>query len=306
MPPERLPAPHLPGAIAAQLPAARARIAVGGFGMHVMEQGHGRPVLLVHGNPTWGFLWRKVAAELHDAPLRLVIPDLIGLGLSDKPQDPSLHTIERHGAWLAALLRALDLRGVIVCVQDWGGPFALHALSQEEARCSGIVLLNTAISPPRPGFRPTAFHRFARLPLLSELAFGRMGFPENALQFVQGDRRSLPAELRAAYHFPLRAAGDRVAPLALARLVPDGPSHPSMAPLGRVHEFVTGFRGPVRVVWGMKDPVLGSVVSHVERSLPGATVVRTRAGHFLQEEVPATIAQAIRAVAAEADAREVR
>jgi pimeloyl-ACP methyl ester carboxylesterase len=294
----RLPAPPLPGWLARLLPLARSLVDVDGARMHVMEQGRGVPVVLLHGNPSWGFLWRKVAAELAGDELRLIIPDLVGLGLSDKPRDPSLHTIEHHSRWLNTLLDRLEIDRYILAAQDWGGPIGLHALV-ERPRALGLVLANTVAGPPRAGFRPTAFHRFARLPLVSDVVF-RLGFPQNVMAMVQGSRRSIAGDVARAYRWPLRRIRDRVAPLAMARMVPDSPSHPSVPALARCRDFVDGFAGPIALVWGTRDPVLGRVLSHLERSLPQAKVTRTDAGHFLQEEVPVELAAAIRDVAARA------
>jgi haloalkane dehalogenase len=293
-------APALPDWLERQLPFRRALVDVGdGLRMHVMEQGSGRPVVMLHGNPTWGYLWRKVALALAGEPLRIILPDLIGLGLSDKPRDPAAHTLENHARWLGALLDAVvpEKDGPFVFVgQDWGGPVGLRALADRPTRVAGLVLANTVIGPPRPGFRPTAFHRFARLPLVSDLLFRVGGFPQNALGWAQGDKRSIRGEVARAYRWPLRHLGDRVAPLALARMVPDSPSHPSIAALDRCQEFVDAFTGPIALVWGDRDPVLGRVRSFIERRLPSAPVTRTRAGHFLQEEVPDELAAAVRDV----------
>jgi haloalkane dehalogenase len=290
-------APALPDWLDPQLPFRRSLVDVGdSLRMHVMEQGSGRPVLLLHGNPTWGYLWRKVAAALTDEPLRLVMPDLIGLGLSDKPRDPSRHTLPNHARWLGALLDTLALDGLVFVGQDWGGPVGLRALAERPSRVAAMVLANTVIGPPRPGFKSTAFHRFARLPVVSDVAFRVAGFPQNALGWAQGDRRSISGEVARAYRWPLRHIVDRVAPLALARMVPDRPSHPSIAELARCQAFVDAFRGPIALVWGERDPVLGRVIGFLERHLPAATVRRTQAGHFLQEEVPVEIAAAVREV----------
>ena len=129
--------------------------------MHVMECGRGRPVLAVYGNPAWSFLYRKVAAALAAEPLRVVMPDLVGLGLSDRPPRASDHTIEGHARWLGALIDALALRDAIVVVQDWGGPIALRALADRPSVASALVLLNTVVGPPRPGFREELLRRQA-------------------------------------------------------------------------------------------------------------------------------------------------
>jgi haloalkane dehalogenase len=283
----------LPPWLDAMLPFRHAQVGQ----LHVMEQGAGRPVLLLHGNPTWGFLWRKVAAALAGEPLRLIMPDLVGLGLSDKPRDPRWHTLERHADALGGLVDALDLEGLILVAQDWGGPIGLRALADRRHRLAGLVLCNTVVGPPRPGFRPTAFHRFAATPVLADVAFRVLGFPLGLLAYAQGDRSSIRGDVARAYRWPLRHLRDRVAPLALARMVPDSLDHPSVPALARCHELVAGWTGPAAIVWGDRDPILGRVRTHLARLLPHAPVTVTQAGHFLQEEVPDAIAAAIRAVA---------
>jgi len=263
--------------------------------MHVLEWGppDGTPVLMVHGNPTWGFLWRKVVAKLLDRNLRLICPDLIGLGLSSKPEVRE-HTLENHGEWLGAAIDALIDKPAIVVAQDWGGPISMYAMSTRADRLRGIVLGNTAISPPAPGFKPTLFHRLSQLPLASDLLFRRLGFPLGMLHFSQGDRSSIRGDVARAYRWPLRHRADRAAPLALARMVPDSvEDHPSLAALRITHDFFASAKVPVHLVWGMKDPILGRVINHLARTRPDAVVTKTAAGHFLQEEVPSELAAAI-------------
>jgi len=290
----RLPAPPLPDWLGRMLPFTRYRVAVGdGLAMHVMEQGAGRPVLMVHGNPSWGFLWRKVAARLSGHPLRAVMPDLVGLGLSDKPRDAGFHTLENHAARLGKLVDALGLDDVVLVVQDWGGPVGLAAFADRPTRLGALVLLNTVVGPPRPGFRSSWFHRVARLPFVADVLFRGLGLEVRGMPLVQGDRKSIRGEVADAYRWPLRGREQNVAPLALARMVPDSLGHPSIPTLRRCQELVESFRGKVALVWGERDPILGRVISHVERLRPDARVTRTRAGHFLQEEVPDQIAEAI-------------
>lgn len=290
-------APALPAWLDRQLPFRRSLVDVGGgMRMHVMEQGEGRPVVMLHGNPTWGYLWRKVAVALAGEPLRIILPDLIGLGLSDKPRDAGAHTLENHARWFGALLDTLGLDRFLFVGQDWGGPIGLRALADRAPRVAGLVLANTVIGPPRAGFKSTAFHRFARLPVVSDVAFRVAGFPQIALGWAQGDKGSISGDVARAYRWPLRHLRDRVAPLAMARMVPDSQSHPSIAGLECCQAFVDGFRGPVALVWGDRDPVLGGVRSWLERRLPTAPVTRTQAGHFLQEEVPDALAAAVRDV----------
>lgn len=288
-------APALPNWLARELPFERYVLPVAGHTIHVMEHGdrQGRPVLMLHGNPSWGFLWRKVALALGGQPLRLIMPDLVGLGLSDKPRAGSFHRLVEHGRVISRLIEALALEELVFVGQDWGGPIGLLALADQPERLAGLVLLNTVVGPPRPDFRPTSFHRFARLPLISELTFRGLGFPQRALSLVQGDKRSIRGDTTRAYRWPLRRLLDNAAPLALARMVPNSLEHESIAPLRRTQALVEAFRGPAALVWGDRDPILGKVRSHLERLLPQAKVTRTSAGHFLQEEVPEQIAAAI-------------
>jgi cis-3-alkyl-4-acyloxetan-2-one decarboxylase len=292
---DKLSPPALPPWLARMLPFERYLVDVGEHRVHVMETGAGRPVLMLHGNPTWGFLYRKVASELAGEPLRLVMPDLVGLGLSDKPRSLAAHTLENHGRWMAALIERLDLRDLVFVGQDWGGPIGLRALA-ETGRMAGLVVMNTVVGPPRPGFRPTAFHRFANAPVVSDVAFRLLGAPQIALHTAQGDRSSIRGDVARAYRWPLRRVADRAAPLALARMVPAALDHPSVASLRVCQDLVERFEGPSAIVWGDRDPVLGRVRSWIEKLLPRAEVTRTEAGHFLQEEVPGPIAAAIRGV----------
>lgn len=302
----RLPPSELPAWLERLVPFERFRVRVGGGHLHVNTAGpeDAPPVLLLHGNPTWGFLWRKVARELSGERLRLVMPDLLGLGFSDKPRDPAVHTLEGHARWIGELVDGLAAEAgwerLVFVGHDWGGPIGLRMLADRPRLLAGLVILNTVASPPRPGFRPTTFHRFARAPIVSTAAFRLLGFPQRALHRAQGDRSSIRGEVARAYRYPLRGWSRNAAPLALARMVPDSMEHPSIPGLERCRELVESFDGPAAIVWGDRDPILGRVRRWMERMLPEAEVTRTDAGHFLQEEVPAEIAAAVRSVAGRA------
>jgi haloalkane dehalogenase len=293
----RLPAPPLPAWLEAVLPLRRYAVDVHPYRMHVMESGAGLPVLLLHGNPTWGFLYRKVASELGGEPLRLIMPDLIGLGLSDKPRDQIEHTLEHHIGWMSRLLSALALERCVLVVHEWGGAIGVGALGAHPELTAGLVSTNTVLTEPRPAFRPTRLHRFARVPLVSDLAFRLLGYPFATMTEQQGDRRSIDRLALRAYRHPLRRLRDNVGPLALARMAPNDRNHPSVGPLRRCRAWVERFRGPAAIVWGDRDPLLGRVRTWMERLFPQAPVTRTCAGHFLPEEAPVEIAAAVRLVA---------
>jgi len=294
--------PSLPDFLARQLPFHRAVHTLGegpdaGRRLHFIDQGDrgAQPVLMLHGNPTWSYLWRKVVALLPDH--RCVAPDLLGLGLSDRLPKIEDHTVDRHGRALADLVAALDLRDIILVGQDWGGPIAMQVGLRHPDRIAGVVLANTAVTVPSHP-RGTWFHKLARVPLVSDLLFRGLGFPQIALWFAQGDRESIRGEVARAYRWPLRTWNDRVAPLALARMVPNGPEHPSMEALRKGEAWIRSFQGPIALVWGMRDPLLGRTLKRLESAFPNAPVTRTEAGHFLQEEVPEALAAAITGAAA--------
>lgn len=295
-------APPLPGWLAALLPLDRREVALaGGERIHCIDHGpRGGPVaLMVHGNPTWSFLWRRVIAGLPE--FRCVAPDLLGFGLSSK-LTMAEHSVERHADALAAFVERMELGRVILVGQDWGGPMVAGIGARLPERVAGVVLGNTSVLVPE---RPlgTWFHRFARLPIVSDVVFRGLGFPQNVLWSAQGDRGSIRGAVARAYRWPLRRLADRAGPLALARMVPSGPEHPSLPALRRGEAWIRGFAaagGPLAFVWGERDPILGRALARHERAFPGAPVTRTQAGHFLQEEVPELLAAAVRDVAVRA------
>ena len=197
---------------------------------------------------------------------------------------------------MGALLDAVAPGPLVLVLHDWGGPIGLAALADRPGRLAGLVVTNTGVGPPREGHRPTRFHRFAASPLAPPV-FRLLGFPQNVLHTTQADRRSISGDVARAYRWPLRRLADRVAPLALARMVPLGGDHPSIPALRRAQAVASSFTGPSAIVWGERDPVLGRALRGVAETLPRATVTRVPAGHYLQEEAPAAIADAIRDVA---------
>jgi len=295
---DRLTAPRLPEWLETQLPDDRYLVEVEpGLRMHVMEQGHGRPVVLIHGNPTWGYLYRKVVAELSEDPVRLIMPDLVGLGFSDRPGSSSDHTLSNHSRWLSSAMTQLRVAGAVVVVQDWGGAIGIHTAMQTPGLMSGLVALNTILGAPKPGFTPTRFHRVMKS--FGGNVLNTFGWPHRHLNFAQGGEEPMPRSVQKAYNYPLsRTRGGNAAVLALARMVPDSLDHASVAPLREVEQTVEAFDGPSAIVWGSRDPVLGRVLRRIARQLPQAGITETDGGHFLQEQRPVEIAAAIRAVVA--------
>jgi haloalkane dehalogenase len=267
--------------------------------IHFIDQGVGIPVILQHGNPTWCYLWRKVVRILLQEKVRVIAPDLVGLGLSSKPRDSRIHTLDFHAQRLSALVSALELDKVTIVGQDWGGPIVGVMAARNPGRIHGAVFANTAIRVPRRQPRRTPFHRFSHLPLVSDLFFRVFNFPVPFLGLVQGDRSSIGRAERRAYLWPLRKIRDRTAPLALARLVPSSLDSPTVETMREIEIWAQSWKGPVRLVWGMRDPILNRALWSTKKLFPDADAVETDAGHFLQEEVPRELAAAILDVVAQ-------
>jgi haloalkane dehalogenase len=290
------PAPPLPRFLAKDMPFTRRMAVIDGTRIHFVDEGASFPetlVLLVHGNPTWSYLWRKVIPLLAPLGVRVVAPDLLGLGLSDKPRSPSAHSVDRHVSLIEALVRELDPERLVLVGQDWGGPIAMGVGRALDALVNGIVLANTSVVTPARPFRPKAFHRFSQRAVISDIAFRGLMFPVPFLDRAQGDRASIGWHEKAAYAWPLRRPWERAAPLGLARMVPTSEHHPSTRSLDAIGAWVEGFDRNAALVWGVRDPILGRALGRHQRALPHASGRECSAGHFLQEEVPELLANAI-------------
>jgi haloalkane dehalogenase len=209
--------PPLPPWLSEELPFNRRLFADGEHEIHFIDEGDGPAILLLHGNPTWCYLWRKVIRILARENVRVIAPDLVGLGLSSKPRDLKIHTLDFHADRISALVRALDLHDVTIAGQDWGGPIIAVTAARNRERIRGAVFGNTAIRVPRRSPRRTPFHRFSRMPLVSDLFFRVFNFPVPFLGFMQGDRSSIGPAERRAYKYPLRDSSLRVSTARLSK-----------------------------------------------------------------------------------------
>jgi haloalkane dehalogenase len=180
--------------------------------------------------------------------------------------------------------------------QDWGGPIVGLMAHYHPDRVAGAVFANTGLSAPKKKRPLSFFHLLAHLPLVSDVLFRGFTFPIPVLHRVQGDPASIGRFEKRAYRWPLKAFRDRTAPLALTRLVATGPDHPTSPYLRKARAWAEAFNGPVRLVWGLKDPILGRALKNMRDIFPEAPLTETQAGHFLQEEVPQALAEAILAV----------
>jgi len=266
-----------------------------GIKIHVLEVGNGFPVYLQHGNPTSGFLYRKIAAGLKDDQVRLIMPTIVGLGFSSKIPT-SYHTLDNHTRWMAKILQQLQLSDLVYVGQDWGGPIGMGALALNPGLLKGAVILNTGLNAPTEAQNLSAPHALAKMPVLGELMLEVLVSIFDMMPNTQSDPGSLPSEVLELYSRPLAESGNSKAPLRLMRMVPDGPDHPSASKMRVIEDYVVSLDIPAEIVWGMNDPILAKGLPTMKANFPDAPVIETSGGHFLQEEVPAEIVSVIRRV----------
>lgn len=273
-----------------------------GIKIHVLEVGSGFPIFMQHGNPTSGFLYRKVAAELPLDRVRVIMPTMAGLGFSSKIP-ASQHTLENHARWINQVLVRLGLTEVVYVGQDWGGPVGMGALTKSPDLLKGMVAMNTLFSAPTEQGDLSVPHMLVKNPLLGEFMVEVLLSIFDRLHGMQGDPSSIPPKVANLYGQPVLDSGNQKAVLALMRMVPDGPDHPTTPAMRTLEAYVDSLDIPVELVWGINDPIIGPGLSAMQQKFPDARVTKTEAGHFLQEEVPEEIAAAILRVIAVIEAQ---
>ena len=264
--------------------------------MHYVDEGKGSPVLCVHGNPTWSFLYRNFVKGL-STDHRVVAVDLVGFGLSEKPTDPKSYSIAGHVDDLSTLVETLDLRDLTLVVQDWGGPIGLGMALRHPDRVRALVVMNTIGFVPAGNGGPPFLLRILRAPLLGEGlvqglgVFNRVFVP--AL-IARADRK--PELVRRAYVDVQGTWGERAGTLAFPRLIPVDPDDPVIGLLEEEDRYLRRFRGPVLIAWGMKDPAFPpAILDQWRERFPDAPVLELPdAGHFLQEDAYERIVPRIR------------
>ena len=263
-----------------------------GIKVHVLEIGAGFPVFMQHGNPTSGFLYRKVAEEMPKDRVRLIMPTMVGLGFSSKVP-ASAHTVDNHMRWINSVLVQLQLTELVYSGQDWGGPVGMGALALSPELLKGAVLLNTGFGAPTKPVNLSLPHAVVKNPVLGELLLEVFTSIFDGMHRLQGDPDQFPADVAILYGQPVLESGNSKAPLAMMRMVPDGPDHPSTPAMRTIVNYVQGLQIPAEIVWGMRDPILALGLPAMKQFFPEAPVTETQGGHFLQEEVPAEIAAAL-------------
>jgi haloalkane dehalogenase len=259
-----------------------------GLRLHYVDEGAGDPVLCLHGEPTWSFLYRKMIPVLAAAGLRAVAPDHVGFGRSDKLAERPAYTYARHVGWLEALLSGLDLRDVTLVAQDWGGPIGLAALAAAPGRFSRVVAANTILPTADPLLTRGVLEW--RSDALLDWIVGSQRMPRfDAGSIVAAVcRRPVAREVVAAYDAPFPdegyAAGARQFPL----LIPITPGDPGAAMNRETWRVLERFEKPFLTAFSDGDPATRGWETIFQRRVPGARgqphATIANAGHFLQED----------------------
>ena len=254
-----------------------------GVRMAYVEAGpaDGPGALLLHGEPSWSFLYRHVMRVLAGAGVRAVAPDLVGFGRSDKPADATDHTYARHVEWVRALaFDVLGLRDVTVVGQDWGGLIGLRLAAEHPDRFAAVVAANTGL-PTGEFDMPEVWWKFRRAVESADTL--------DIARFVQaGCRSKLPADVRAGYDAPFPDESYKVAPRAMPGLVPVSLDDPASAANRATWDVLRRWDKPFLTAFGDSDPIMGPMAPILRELVPGARgqdhQTLTDAGHFLQED----------------------
>jgi haloalkane dehalogenase len=265
-----------------------------GLRMAYVEAGpaDGDPVVLLHGEPSWSFLYRHVIPPLAASGLRAITVDLIGFGRSDKPAEIADHTYARHVEWTRALLLdALELTGMTMVGQDWGGLIGLRIAAEHPERVARIVAANTGL-PTGDIPMPEVWHRFKEAVLKAPVL--------DIARLVQaGCKSELSPEVLAAYDAPFPDESYKAGPRAMPGLVPISPDDPA-APANRAAwQILTALDRPFLVAFSDGDPITRGMAPVLLKSISGtsglAHPVIEGAGHFLQEDAGAELGRQIAA-----------
>lgn len=260
------------------------------LGVHYLDEGAAgaQPVLLMHGEPSWCFLYRKIVAELASKGHRVLAPDLVGFGRSDKPAARGDYTYERQVRWMSDWMLSLDLRDITLFCQDWGGLIGLRMVAAFPGRFARVIAANTGL-PTGSGLTP-GFEQWLNLSqTVPELPVGRI--------VNMGTQRELTAAEVAAYDAPFPDESYKEGARILPALVPTTPGHASVAENRKAWEVLEKFDKPFLTAFSDFDPITKGGEKIFQTRVPGAKKLRhvtiERAGHFLQEDRPDEVSRII-------------
>jgi haloalkane dehalogenase len=286
--------PTLDGDFDGTFPFAPNHLEAAGYRLHYVDEGSrdAAPILFMHGNGTWSYLWRRQIAALADDGRRCVAFDHLGFGRSDKPPQLRHYSLQMHVENALAIIDQLDLRDIVLVAHDWGGPIGLGALLERRDRLRGLVLMNTW-AWELPSFLPPFLREFRTDGLGEILALGGNLFVES----IPGGmaKRTVDPVMMDAYRAPFPDYWSRIATLAFQREIPLTERDRSAPLMGSIHKRLPEVDVPVLLIWGMRDRVFQPVFLEQWLELfPHARSVELEdAAHFVAEDEPDAVTRAI-------------
>jgi haloalkane dehalogenase len=258
--------------------------------MHFLDEGpiDGPPIVLLHGEPTWSYLYRTMISPLADAGNRVLAPDLIGFGRSDKPSRIDDYTYLRHVEWVTSWFEQLRLKDVTLFVQDWGSLIGLRIAAEQGDRIGRLVVAN--------GFLPAGQRRASRA-FSAWRAFARYSpvLPAGRL-VAAGTVRRIPPKVRAGYDAPFPDKAYQAGARAFPQLVPTSVDNPAIPANRAAWDALGQWEKPFLAIFGRRDPLLGRADRPLIKHIPGAAGqphARINASHFIQEDSGLELAERV-------------
>jgi haloalkane dehalogenase len=252
-----------------------------------LDEGSGAPVVFLHGEPTWSFLWRRVIPPVRDAGYRCIAPDLPGFGRSDKPVDIGWYSYDRHTHCVSTLLEELDIRGSSIVVHDWGGPIGLRVAVEQPERVGRLVILDTGLFTGRQRMADAWMQFRDFVARTEDLPVG--------LLVRRACRRDPGDEVSRAYDAPFPSPQAKAGARAFPLILPTSPEMPGAREGDRVLTALRSDTRPKLVLWADSDPVLPLDTGRRFAKALGTEVhhVVPDASHFLQEDAGPEIGRLI-------------
>ncbi len=266
-------------------------IQLGDIRIHYLDEGESSKevVLLIHGEPTWSYLYRKMVPIVSESGYRVIVPDLVGFGKSDKPINQEDYTYEKHVGWISSFIESLDLKNINLFCQDWGGLIGLRIVSEQGYRFNRIIASNTSL--PTGDFKvPKAFFNWQK--------FSQDTPVFNASKIVKSSCvNKISNEVQKAYDAPFPDETYKAGARRFPMLVPTSPNDPSSQPNREAWEKLKNWHKPFLTAFSDSDPITKGGDILFQKLIPGCKGISHKtivgAGHFLQEDKGPELAQLI-------------